>query len=54
MTTEKIEAFKKAFSEAVDRCVEIGFDFIEIHGAHVRRWGRVALLFYGLSDAFLL
>jgi 2,4-dienoyl-CoA reductase-like NADH-dependent reductase (Old Yellow Enzyme family) len=35
MTLEKIEEFKKAFSDAVDRCNEIGFDFIEIHGAHV-------------------
>ena len=35
MTMEKIETFKKAFSDAVDRCVQIGFDFIEIHGAHV-------------------
>lgn len=35
MTLEKIDEFKKAFGDAVDRCKEVGFDFIEIHGAHV-------------------
>ncbi|WVR07034.1 hypothetical protein IAU60_004073 [Kwoniella sp. DSM 27419] len=31
---EYIDNLKKAFAAAVDRCEQIGFDFIEIHGAH--------------------
>ncbi|WWC89309.1 uncharacterized protein L201_004230 [Kwoniella dendrophila CBS 6074] len=34
ITAEYIENLKKAFSDAVDRCKKIGFDYIEIHGAH--------------------
>jgi 2,4-dienoyl-CoA reductase-like NADH-dependent reductase (Old Yellow Enzyme family) len=29
-----IETVKKAFVDAVERCKQAGFDFIEIHGAH--------------------
>lgn len=36
MTTAKIEELKQAFKDAVERCKQAGFDFIEIHGAHVR------------------
>lgn len=36
MTAAKIEELKQAFSDAVERCKKAGFDFIEIHGAHVR------------------
>lgn len=35
MTAAKIEELKKAFSDAIDRVKQAGFDFIEIHGAHV-------------------
>ncbi|WRT66358.1 uncharacterized protein IL334_003313 [Kwoniella shivajii] len=31
---EYIENLKKAFADAVERCKAIGFDYIEIHGAH--------------------
>jgi 2,4-dienoyl-CoA reductase-like NADH-dependent reductase (Old Yellow Enzyme family) len=31
---EYIENLKKAFVAAVERCKIIGFDFIDIHGAH--------------------
>ncbi|WVQ82154.1 hypothetical protein IAT38_004282 [Cryptococcus sp. DSM 104549] len=31
---EYLESVKQAYSDAVDRCTAIGFDFIEIHGAH--------------------
>lgn len=31
---EYIENYKKEWLKAVERCKEIGFDFIEIHGAH--------------------
>ncbi|WWC70215.1 uncharacterized protein I206_104165 [Kwoniella pini CBS 10737] len=34
ISAEYIENLKKAFLEATDRCKKIGFDFIEIHGAH--------------------
>jgi 2,4-dienoyl-CoA reductase-like NADH-dependent reductase (Old Yellow Enzyme family) len=37
MTAAKIDELKKAFADAVERCKKAGFDFIEIHGAHVRR-----------------
>lgn len=33
-TLEDIARIKEAFLEAVGRCKQIGFDFIEIHGAH--------------------
>lgn len=33
-TLEYIENLKQAYIDAVRRCKEIGFDFIEIHGAH--------------------
>jgi 2,4-dienoyl-CoA reductase-like NADH-dependent reductase (Old Yellow Enzyme family) len=31
---EYIENYKKEWLKAVERCKEIGFDYIEIHGAH--------------------
>jgi 2,4-dienoyl-CoA reductase-like NADH-dependent reductase (Old Yellow Enzyme family) len=31
---EYIESLKVAFRAAIERCKKIGFDFIEIHGAH--------------------
>ncbi|KIR67195.1 oxidoreductase [Cryptococcus bacillisporus CA1873] len=31
---EYLESLKKAYADAVERCSKIGFDFIEIHGAH--------------------
>lgn len=34
MTSEKIDEVKQAFVDAIKRCKTIGFDFIEIHGAH--------------------
>ena len=34
MTSEKIAEVKQAFVDAIKRCKAIGFDFIEIHGAH--------------------
>lgn len=37
MTSAKIEELKQAFTDAVERCKKAGFDFIEIHGAHVCR-----------------
>jgi 2,4-dienoyl-CoA reductase-like NADH-dependent reductase (Old Yellow Enzyme family) len=37
MTAAKIEELKQAFTDAVERCKKAGFDFIEIHGAHVGR-----------------
>lgn len=33
-TEEYIENYKKEWLKAVERCKEIGYDFIEIHGAH--------------------
>ncbi|KAK8864391.1 hypothetical protein IAR55_001639 [Kwoniella newhampshirensis] len=33
-STEYIQSLKKAFADSVERCKAIGFDFIEIHGAH--------------------
>jgi hypothetical protein len=36
MTAAKIEEFKRAFTDAIERAKKAGFDFIEIHGAHVR------------------
>ena len=33
-TAEYLENYKKEWLKAVERCKEIGFDFIEIHGAH--------------------
>ncbi|WVQ72405.1 hypothetical protein IAR50_001957 [Cryptococcus sp. DSM 104548] len=29
-----LESIKKAYGDTVDRCNQVGFDFIEIHGAH--------------------
>ena len=34
MTKEDITAVIKAFKDAAKRCVEVGYDIIEIHGAH--------------------
>ncbi|CAE6463736.1 hypothetical protein ACGC1H_005364 [Rhizoctonia solani] len=34
MTLEDIDALEKAYLDAVERCKQIGFDFVEIHGAH--------------------
>ncbi|CUA68386.1 Putative NADPH dehydrogenase C23G7,10c [Rhizoctonia solani] len=34
MTLEDIDALEKAYLDAVERCKQIGFDFLEIHGAH--------------------
>jgi 2,4-dienoyl-CoA reductase-like NADH-dependent reductase (Old Yellow Enzyme family) len=34
MTLEEITIFKNAFAAAAKRAVQVGFDFIEIHGAH--------------------
>ncbi|CAE7150458.1 unnamed protein product [Rhizoctonia solani] len=34
MTLDDISALEKAFLDAVERCKQIGFDFIEVHGAH--------------------
>ncbi len=34
MSKEDIKAVIKAFEDAAIRCLEIGYDFIEIHGAH--------------------
>ncbi|KAF8713313.1 NADH flavin oxidoreductase, partial [Rhizoctonia solani] len=34
MTLEDIDALEKAYMDAVERCKLIGFDFIEMHGAH--------------------
>lgn len=34
MTKKDIETVVKAFKDAAKRCVEIGYDIIEIHGAH--------------------
>lgn len=34
MTLAKIAEVKQAFVDAIKRCKAIGFDFIEIHGAH--------------------
>jgi len=31
---EEIKEYVKAFGAAAERCVGVGFDFIEIHGAH--------------------
>jgi 2,4-dienoyl-CoA reductase-like NADH-dependent reductase (Old Yellow Enzyme family) len=39
---EYIENLKKAYLDAVKRCKTIGFDYIEIHGAH-------GYLFHGMS-----
>jgi 2,4-dienoyl-CoA reductase-like NADH-dependent reductase (Old Yellow Enzyme family) len=39
MTSSKIEGLKQAFKDAVERCKQAGFDFIEIHGAHVSGFG---------------
>jgi 2,4-dienoyl-CoA reductase-like NADH-dependent reductase (Old Yellow Enzyme family)/thioredoxin reductase len=33
-TREELKEFVEAFGKAAERCVEVGFDFIEIHGAH--------------------
>lgn len=33
-STEYIKDLKKAYLDAVERCKTIGFDYIEIHGAH--------------------
>jgi 2,4-dienoyl-CoA reductase-like NADH-dependent reductase (Old Yellow Enzyme family) len=33
-SAEYIENYKKEWLKSVERCKEIGFDFIEIHGAH--------------------
>ncbi|ODO09745.1 hypothetical protein I350_01962 [Cryptococcus amylolentus CBS 6273] len=33
-STSYLENLKKAYGDTVDRCNQIGFDFIEIHGAH--------------------
>lgn len=37
MTSAKIEELKQAYTDAIERCKKAGFDFIEIHGAHVSR-----------------
>lgn len=34
LTEEKLDYIEKAFLDAVERCKQIGFDFIEIHAAH--------------------
>ncbi|KAH7325466.1 NADH:flavin oxidoreductase/NADH oxidase [Rhizoctonia solani] len=34
LTEEGIQGLLKAYADAVERCKQIGFDFIEIHGAH--------------------
>ncbi|CEL53089.1 Putative NADPH dehydrogenase C23G7,10c OS=Schizosaccharomyces pombe (strain 972 / ATCC 24843) GN=SPBC23G7.10c PE=3 SV=1 [Rhizoctonia solani AG-1 IB] len=34
LTEEGIQGLLKAYMDAVERCKKIGFDFIEIHGAH--------------------
>ncbi|KAF8676819.1 NADH flavin oxidoreductase [Rhizoctonia solani] len=34
LTEEGIQGLLKAYVDAVERCKKIGFDFIEIHGAH--------------------
>ncbi|KAJ8488486.1 hypothetical protein ONZ51_g3512 [Trametes cubensis] len=34
LTEEQIEVLLDAFAKAAERCKEIGFDFIELHGAH--------------------
>ncbi|OCF74640.1 oxidoreductase [Kwoniella mangroviensis CBS 8886] len=34
ITTDYINNLKKAYADATERCKKIGFDFIEIHGAH--------------------
>lgn len=46
-SSEYIEDLKKAFLEAVERCKTIGFDFIELHGAH-------GYLFHGMTFTPLL
>ncbi|WVQ99389.1 hypothetical protein IAU59_006522 [Kwoniella sp. CBS 9459] len=33
-SVEYLDSLKKAFVDAIERCEKIGFDFIEIHGAH--------------------
>jgi hypothetical protein len=35
MTLDQIEVVKEAFVATTKRCIEVGFDFIELHGAHV-------------------
>ncbi|CAE7204298.1 unnamed protein product, partial [Rhizoctonia solani] len=34
LTKEGIERLLKAYVDAIERCKKIGFDFVEIHGAH--------------------
>ncbi|QRV77882.1 NADH:flavin oxidoreductase/NADH oxidase [Ceratobasidium sp. AG-Ba] len=34
MTEQEIDGIAQSFVDAVERCKKIGFDFIEIHGAH--------------------
>ncbi|KAG9076147.1 hypothetical protein FRC06_009674 [Ceratobasidium sp. 370] len=34
LTTKEIDEIEQAYVDAVERCKKIGFDFIEIHGAH--------------------
>ncbi|CAE6504448.1 unnamed protein product [Rhizoctonia solani] len=34
MSLEDIDSLEQAYLDAVDRCKRIGFDFVEIHGAH--------------------
>ncbi|EJF66848.1 FMN-linked oxidoreductase [Dichomitus squalens LYAD-421 SS1] len=34
MTEEDLQRVEDAFVQAVERCKQVGFDFIEIHGAH--------------------
>ena len=41
-SAEYISSLKDAYLAAVKRCKTIGFDFIEIHGAH-------GYLFHGMS-----
>lgn len=34
MTIDEINTLEKAYVDAIERCEKIGFDFVEIHGAH--------------------
>lgn len=48
---EYLESLKKAYADAVERCSKIGFDFIEIHGAHGMSYSFhfFSIIFSGLS-----
>lgn len=47
---EYLESLKKAYADAVERCSKIGFDFIEIHGAHGMSYSFSLFFFSSLSS----